>query len=257
MKDSITPGINEELAQRIQAGETNLYPELWDNTYKLLYMLAHRYYTHHAAQCERAGIIEEDLRQECFIVMTKAVRAYRPEAGYTLSAYFALQCKMIFGAACGLRRRDPLNDSASLDTPLKTSDHDDATLADTITGDQDIAEDITEKLYIDRLRIALEQALSLLPETERECVKSYYLRERSYNTIATERGMTSEETYRCVKRGVQLLGRGRASVLLRGYAADIIDCYAYSSSYEKWRQTGTSSTERAAMKLIDIETRRF
>lgn len=78
---------NEELAVRIQRGETGLYSHLWARVEKLVALLAGRYYARSQVTCARAGAQVKDLEQAGYFAMINAVESYRAETRYKLSDY--------------------------------------------------------------------------------------------------------------------------------------------------------------------------
>lgn len=110
---------NEELAVRIQAGETAYKADLWEAVRKLLYKLVYPY----SPFAERLGLDMEDLLQESYFAMEAAVQAYRPEAGYAFSTYLGRQARKAVRTLLyywnGKRR---YVETVSLDTPVGEED---------------------------------------------------------------------------------------------------------------------------------------
>ena len=77
---------NEEWAIEIQAGWEDC-TALWEQVHRFIRQQAHRYFTLHAGTCTHAGVELDDLLQCGFMALQDAVRAYRPESGYSLLAY--------------------------------------------------------------------------------------------------------------------------------------------------------------------------
>lgn len=98
---------NEELAQRIQCGETEFIPELWDSIEPFIQM--------RAAQFLRAAILTqrvsdpaidaEDLVQESYFGMLKAVEYFDPRSGYAFLTYLKNPLLKSFYKATGMKRR--------------------------------------------------------------------------------------------------------------------------------------------------------
>ena len=64
---------NEEIAVRIQQGETGLYSLLWERVEKLVTLLAGRYYARSQVICARSGLELEDLIQAGYFAMLDTV----------------------------------------------------------------------------------------------------------------------------------------------------------------------------------------
>lgn len=151
---------NEELAMEIQAGRSD-YTALWEQMRRFVCQQANRYFVMYCGSCTRAGVELDDLIQCGFMALRDAVRAYRPESGYSLLAYIKYPLLKHFREACGIRttRRDPLNNCASLDKPV--GDEGKATLGD-LQPSQSAAQDmeaVLERKYMTELHEAIETAL--------------------------------------------------------------------------------------------------
>ncbi len=72
---------NEEMAVRIQHGETGLYSLLWERVEKLVTLLAGRYYARSQVTCARSGVEIEDLTQAGYFAMMDTAEASRRDPG--------------------------------------------------------------------------------------------------------------------------------------------------------------------------------
>lgn len=245
---------NEELASRIKAGERELAGELWAQVERLLGVIVNRYITRLGDLVAAAGVEREDLEQEAYFAMLGAVKAYDPAKGYAFNSYLALQCQKRFFSLLGLRgRREPLNACASLDEPASNDEDDDRTRADIIPSGEDMEADTVERLWLAQLRADLDAALSKMDELEADCIRRHYLDEQSKTAIADTRGMSPQSVFGHIDHGLRELRSRSAGVGLHKYRDDIIGRCAYSGSLGSWRYTGTSSTERTALKLFEAE----
>jgi len=237
---------NEELAQAIQQGE-QLFPQLWEQTKLFIYRAANSYFRRMESRCTASGVTVEDLCQEGYLALVDAVRAYDGE--YKLLTYLKYPLLNHFNALVGYRtrRRDGLNNCASLDDTLPGTD--DLTVGDTIP-DPMAAEaflDAEETLFIADLRRDLDTAISGLGEQEATVIRCKHLEGCKMSDIAATLGVSYT---RCTAIEHKALGRlrGRAGAVLQGYR-DIISSYGYRGSLASWRHTHTSSTERAVLTI--------
>jgi len=116
---------NEELVVNIQRGNTDLLPELWDQVRLLICRSANRFFNQNRERCDAAGATVDDLTQEGFFAFMDAVRYYDPAKDYKFCTYLSLPLKKHFATASGGRennRREPLNISTSLDSPISDDD---------------------------------------------------------------------------------------------------------------------------------------
>ena len=129
---------NEELVLRIKAGETSLMDELWSQVYKFAYMRAGKFFNTYADRCQSFGLELEDIQQESFFAIYKAVEGFKPEqgvvfltyAGYCLKKAFFDMTKMNYK---GWQKNAVHSCSCSLDAPISTNDGE-YSLADILTG---------------------------------------------------------------------------------------------------------------------------
>lgn len=110
---------NEELAMEIQAGRSD-YTALWEQMRRFVCQQANRYFVMYCGSCTRAGVELDDLIQCGFMALRDAVRAYRPETGYSLLAYMKYPLLTISGRPVGFAppAETRLDNCASLDKPV-------------------------------------------------------------------------------------------------------------------------------------------
>ena len=172
---------NEELAERIQRGERQYIATLWEQTNKLLYSYAFKYYTRLSDRFTCCGVTLEDLQQECFIILLNMVKAYDPAKGCKLLTYAKYQFKTHLRSLLrigGNLAENPLNSCGSLSEPVRGLEDEEITLADTLTDEAaELAySEADELVYQHQLRLALNEAMSaaLTPEQIRIIVERFY-----------------------------------------------------------------------------------
>ena len=160
---------NEELARLAQAGDGEALLKLWTQVKRMVYKMALRW-----AVAGRGGATVEDLCQSAFIALMLAVDSYDPTRA-KFSTWFWKYLQREFAVATGQQSKqaelDALQSSISIDAPLTADDGDPFTLADTI-------EDPAAEAEIEStgIRLAVEEALSGLPENQRRAVRDKYWR---------------------------------------------------------------------------------
>lgn len=118
---------NEELAERIYAGDTGLYSVLWDNLKRYIYRLCNAYYNRRRERLTACDVTREDLEQEAYFTLYDAVEAYHTtDKRYkviTCLKYPLLNC---FNGLAGYRVhracKEPLNGYRSLYEPIDGED---------------------------------------------------------------------------------------------------------------------------------------
>lgn len=246
---------NEELAERIKAGESALMADLWENCHKLLIHLMHQELARgKRAHMEGRGLSEEDLQQELYFALCKAVEGYKPEAGYKFTTYLDLNVKSVVDRALGLTKAsDPLDTANSLDTPI--ADGEDATFGDFLEDPESGAAfaEVEEADYLTKLHADLEEALSELPERKERTIRARYLEDKTIAEIAESNNVSGETARRDEYEALMQLREAQA---LQSYRADIIEKYSYHSGLRSFRSNNfTSGVEIAAMRLVMEEDR--
>lgn len=244
---------NEELAIKIKQGSIDLLPQLWEQIKLFVYRYSNRYFTLYGGSCAKAGVDVDDLIQEGYFALLDAVEAYKPESGYTFLTFMKYPLKNHLNAIVGFRtssgRNSPLNNATSLDKPLDGVE--DITLGDSVPdarADSEMDSVVTAD-YQDRLRDDLQGCIDDLPPDQQEIIKKKYY----HGSALTEVALQSAKKYNMVLTLEQkALRKLRRDKRLTVYKEEIM-VKAYRSSFSSWKNTGTSSTERAAMMLSDFE----
>lgn len=118
----------------------------------------------------RRGVALEDLEQEGFLALAKAVETWKPESS-AFSTWLTFHLKSAFAAAYRVRTnhelKDPLNDATSLDVPPAGADED-CILRDIIP---DVAAARAfEAVEQQELCEAVQNALAKLPEEQQAAI---------------------------------------------------------------------------------------
>ena len=174
---------NEELVATIQGGDRDRLPELWTQVQRFAWQQAAR-----AAHAYNPGLLE-DYQQSAFLAFTQAVGGFRSDAGMSFIGWFAFHLKSAFAAAGGFRRREPLNEALSLDTPV--SDEPEAPTIGELLPD-DTAEEFSEVAARAELYAELRRAVAALPPEERVVIIARFWHGRTFNEIATSFGSSQE-----------------------------------------------------------------
>ena len=230
---------NEELALKIQAGETELTSSLWDNVVALVRSFAHRFYTHSEG---RGGVEVDDLIQIGYFAMLHAVRRYDP-AQSAFSTFLTLYLRNYFQAATGRRYttkngrvkpKDALNASSSLNI---TVDDDEETELIELISDPSISWDgVDDRICNEQLREALETELDLIPPQYSEVIRKRFFDCKNLEEIAKENGVTGSRIGMIVNKGIRLLRKPEHLDKLKGFY-----------DYDFYRGTGLQSFKSRGM----------
>lgn len=163
---------NEQLVERIQAGEREWLLELWQQVERFVAM---RSIMRVRALNGGGGVTVDDLIQSGYIAMVSAAESFDPEQGMAFVGWLNLALKTAFAEAIGRRSRrqslDPLHRAGNLDAPIG-DDEDGATVGD-LQADPSADTGFAEaegRIWGEQLHAALEKSLGLLPEDERTII---------------------------------------------------------------------------------------
>lgn len=239
---------NEELAIKIQQGHEELYPALWENVVDFVKYKAFRRYA--AAVDETGNVVEvDDLVQNGYFAMIRAVRLFKPESGnYITVLVYCL--KTAFNEALGRMNKDPLRRAISLDAPLN-EDPDSNTLLDiqADTENEYQFDDVEEKVWCEELRNALEKAASELPPRQREIIFRRYALNKTLKEIGDFAGL-SKEYIRQTERGAFKAMR-KKQYGLEKFLDDMTLFYSHVG-VNYFNATHTSSVELITFKREDL-----
>ena len=245
---------NEEIAVSIQQGNNELIPELWEQVQKFLYALCNRYITLYDGLCQSTGVTLEDLKQECYFVMLEAVKAYKADSSYKFLTFCKFPFLNRFKSLVNLRgkQQDCLSKAVSLDMPIGGEDED-ITLLDTIADSGNDMLKAEEKIYLAKLHGDLQKSLDNIPVEEADIIRQRYFEGKERKEVAQSINMNVGAVRTREGNALRHLRSGENGKRLLPYRADIISRYGYKSSFSLWRDSGFSSTEFAAFKLLGVE----
>lgn len=245
---------NEEMAARIQQGETGLYSLLWERVEKLVTLLAGRYYARSQVTCARSGVELEDLIQAGYFAMLDTAASFKAESGYKLTTYLKRHLlnrwAQMLGVKHGREKFDPLNRCISLESPI-AGENKETALGDVIPDKaaEQAIESSFERVYTRQLHDVLESCLDTLKPTEAETIRGRFYRGETLKQIAERQGCTFQYIRVQESNALRGLRRGANLRKLKAWREDIIDQYAYKTGFSMFRQMGASSVEITAEKL--------
>lgn len=242
---------NEETAVLIKSGQNEYCINLWENIKGFIGFWICKTSYMYCKQMKKAGITEEDLKQEGYFAMLEALRYFNKDSGYKFITYMRYCLKKRFNSVLGVGK----GNDCILNNALRFEEQ---------TGEKEKIEDfikdekaereflnITEKCYTECLRKDLEKCLESLKQEEKEVIREIYFEERKISDIAKNKNMSYGKIKNAEIRGIKKL-RSRENIkILEVYRNDIIRTYGYRSGFTLWRDTGYSSTEFTALSLAE------
>lgn len=233
---------NEELVARIQAGETNLYEDLWFNVERLIRWKANRVIN---AIGSSGGVEIGDLCNCGYPAMVKATATYSP-GEHSFVNWLMFYLKTEFAEATGYRtekrRNDPLQNAVSLSMPLG-GDSEDICLGDTIPDpdSQSSMETIEDSIWRKQLHDALECVLEEIPPEQSDVIRRKYYKGQTIAATAQELGRSYSEARQLEEKGIRALRQPKIAKKIRPFY--VFDYYR-GTGLGAFRSTGMSVQER-------------
>lgn len=240
---------NEDIVIMIQAGDTSLYADLWQNIERLVCWKAQHIIS---AIGNRGGAEFEDLYQSGYLAMVAAVDTYNLDSG-SFAGWFTLYLKKAFAEATGTRSlkqaKDPIHSAISLESPL--SDDTDADELQEIIPDtvsEIPMQRIEKRIYLQQLRNTLEMVLDKLPDKQRDTIRKKYLEGIPVEQIAIDSGSTRQSVWQNEKNGLRRLRQpGIAKILRPFYEFDYYSAAGYRFDY--YRGAGSGAFKHSGMSI--------
>ena len=168
---------NEELQQEVLQGHSESILELFTQNKGIILKLCNRY------KSKRFSF--DDLYQESYFALLKAIHGYQSESGYKFSTYFEVCVKRHFFR---LYQQDKnREDLFTLDSPI--GDESDGTLLDLISDDTvTVEEDSLSHIMAEETVEAIKKKLLERNPTMWDIIRSYYLENQTLSEIADRLG---------------------------------------------------------------------
>lgn len=241
---------NEQYAEFIQQGNTELKPILWDKVKKFLFMLSDKFYNSNTALCTRYGIESEDIRQQCYFAYENALKGYDTGRG-TFITYLTYTFKT------SLRDLFPRNDTLDRHDLIRL-DYTDNTEADrSPVSDRVPDADALEPFeLVERYGIydVVHHAVDTLPEKQRDAVTGAYFDGSTLSAMAKAAGVSKQCVSDRLKDGLKRLKHNTELIRLAdeyGYTSS----NAMSNSLTVFYRTGMTGVERVALERAHISIR--
>lgn len=209
--------------------------------YELLYTgnagLIHRIANKYAAYADI-----DDLKQEAYFALMAAVEHYREAAG-AFSTYFA---KVLCRRFSRYINSNKLLGVGSTDVPC--GEDEDNTILELLPGSGNMAEQVTDDIFMRQVSAALWEAVDELPGNEAQIIRQQYQQDRQSPDICCRLGISMSEYRKEHRRAMQQLRKEGSRGILKEYA----DEYIYSAGIRNYnfKTTWTSSTEYVALKRL-------
>ena len=192
---------NEELVMRIASGEKEYVAELWTQVEKFIRWRANRFYLAYEDRCKAMLIDVNDLTQESYFAMVKAVKKFDASRGTKFTTILDFYLRQSFFSLTKMNyegwQHNTIYACKHLDAPANA--YDDRPLAATISDTDDELEAVEHEVYMLIVLPALDAALSSLTACQRKVIDSLFYDGLTHEATANRFGM-SKGSVNTIKR---------------------------------------------------------
>lgn len=222
---------NEELVLLIKGGEKERMADLWEQNKKLLRKLVSKYRFRAAMLCYDM----DDLTQEAYFALERAVNAYNPEKALSFTSYLPFHIKNVMAEM--LYTRNGVDKYILAVSTDKTIDEEEnIKLIDTIPAPGCLCEDALDSVQNQELQRIIAETLT---SDEQKALKLRFSRGLSY---------PKADVFAQKPTGWTRQQEGKALRKLRAKRHLLDDGIKYTSGAGLFKATHTSPVEAAALK---------
>ena len=244
---------NEELCILISSGKKKLLKDLYIQNVGIIHKYVNSFYKRHVERCIKCGIEKEDLENEAFFALCEAVDGFFKSKEYKFTSYMRYPLLTHFCELVGYRTsrtlKEPLNNCASLDKEIGFEDDAEKTLMDLIYDpEQEFEEKVIEDFAYSGIYPSVKETLK--NDFVYDCIDMNYRQGKSHREIAKKYGYSNSYISSVIRKAFREL-RHKQNTPFKKACQDVIDISYRLNGVSRFKNTGTSSTEWAALKLID------
>jgi len=130
-------------------------------------------------------------------------------------------------------------------------DDNDITVGETVVSSENIENDIVEDIAKQQLKQLLWSEVDSLPDEQAAVIRSKYIGNLTLEKTGQQMGITGSKARTYESKALRALRRCR-DFINRVREFDVIQTQAYGGGVGSFNRTWTSSTEYAAMKLLEM-----
>ena len=259
--------LNNVLAQLARQGNNAALAQLWEINRPVLRTMFWRWYDRNRSIADAAGLTLEDFEQEGFFAVKRAAEYHDPAKGAFLTSLHYFVLHQIRAATIGAHGRytttddgktvrvpaDPLYRASSLDEQLPGED-DDRSLGDVVPDPAaaQAFESVERDIYTEQLRAALDKALAMLPEQQREVIRGRFFDKLTLKQAGECVGVSGSRAAQIEYYGLRAMRRNAS--LRRFYGEDLLSRAYRGTGFGAWAHRG-SVEERLVEKQEERERR--
>lgn len=190
---------NEEMVMLIKQGNSKYYAELWSNAKRLMFIILSK----KLSKLILPNYIDrEDIEQEMYFAMCNAVQAYDNAKGYKFNSYLEYH---IMNAIRSILPKKYIQETSY---NIQVGEEENTELSELLEDDNAKYNIYTQVELTDLQRLTRE-AVSELPERQRNIIDLYYFKGKELKSIAECLGVSAERIRQIKDKGLDDLRRNR------------------------------------------------
>lgn len=138
----------------------------------------------------------------------------------------------------------------SLDAPIKDADGE-LTVGDVVADSEDLEQDILDRVWQEELEAIIWPMVDELPDEQPAVIRARFQEGKTREEVGEDIGTTGSHVRTLEENALRKLRSSRCVKQLRPFVEDLAMPLAYQGGISAFRRTGTSSTERAVLRLIN------
>lgn len=144
-----------------------------------------------------------------------------------------------------------LHEVDSLEKPVPGAE--DLTLSDTLEGPQNVSEEVADKVLSEDIQSRIWAILEALQESQRAALIGTVMDARTLEDVGRDLGVNANRVAQLRTQAIKTIRKSRSFRRLEEDYSDLYGLALRGSGLASFRNTGTSSTEAAALRLIENE----
>ena len=191
--------------------------------------------------------------------MRQRIQVYRKAQRLFLQKYGREATDMEMRRFLGLSRKEyeslknglRMANVISLDAPLASDEDGESSMMDIIPANCSLEDAIIDKVQNEELGAVLWPMVDSLPADQAGLIRKQYIDNMTLNCAAASVGLTPGMARTVTYKALRFLRHPKNMKQLRPFLPERIEVIAYHGGFQAFRNTWTSSTEKAAMKLLE------
>ena len=249
---------NEELCLLIQAGQSNLTGELWEQVKRLVTKLVARYLPRDGS----SRIDMDDLLQAGFLGMLQAVEAYNPGSGFQFATFLNYNVQTACRDAMGIRSekqsKDPAHKALSLSQPVSADGETDLTLGDSVQDSSlkyqydDLIEEVDQAEDVRRIFSEVNQ----LDPLDQKIFTAKFFDGHMETDIASRHGLRQQQVRNILTRSLGKIRHTRTVRLMSAeYRLDQMTNFHKTKGLQGFKTSFSSTVEDLTLKRQELRQR--